>query len=78
MALYVNIQINDSIIESYAAHNISRRLKMGEPCTYQLYKYVDGKPVKIPGLLHHLREDGATVLASEILKRVVEDKCGSD
>lgn len=75
MALYVSITINDEQpIHTFGAQNVTGKNVVGENNVYRVCKYVNGKPVFIPGLLHHKRGDGAIVLAQKLLERIVQQE----
>lgn len=72
MALYVSIRINEDTIHTFGAQNVTDKVMVVGDNIYRICKYVDGKRVFIPGLLHHNREDGAVVLAQKLLERIVQ------
>jgi len=67
--MYVHIQINDVLIKTYGAQNITG--KSTGVNSYRVCKYENGNRVFLSGMLFHTYEDGAVVLAKKILDFVM-------
>ena len=70
MSLYVHIAINDNVIRTFGAQNITKNPK--EQNTYRICKYEDDgsgkkKRVYLSGNVYHNRKDGAVALAKKVL-----------
>lgn len=70
MALYIHIAINNDVIRTFGAQNITETEQ--ELNTYRVCKYVDDgtgkeKRIYLSGNVYHNRKDGAVVLAKKIL-----------
>lgn len=76
MSLYIHIAINDKVIQSFGAQNISRNIPVDEESVYRVCKYVnngDGLSFAeyLPGNVYHRREEGAVILSKKVLDYVI-------
>jgi len=69
MALVVTIQINDKVIENYAVRNTQEKDSEGRT-KYVFYPEFDDQTIYKP-IWHRRHPKGATILAKEILERVI-------
>lgn len=83
MSLYIHIAINNQVIRTFGAQNITQKNAYGEPipnaygeCDYRVCKYVDNgdgttRREFLKGNVFHRREDGAVVLSKKVLEHAI-------